>query len=131
MKNQYPHSHFSSSLLCGLLIALFLIFSCVNPLNSNFDPNLPIADADIYIVYGYVYRNDFPVVTKSVWMYIKDYQYQPSQTTFECKTDAQGFYAFRISYVEWNRYYYNLTCNLKQINGKITFGQVDRIDFEL
>ena len=129
MKKQYQHSHLSSSLLYGLLIALFFFFSCTNPIDSNL--NEPIPDKDVYIVYGYVCRNDLVVVNVNVLMYIKDYQYSPRQTSFFCKTDAQGLFKFTVDYPDWNRYYYNLTCELKQYNSKIEFGRVERIDFEL
>jgi len=123
---QYLHTIFKTSLLYGLLIALNY---CGNP--TGYDINEPYPEYDQYVVSGYVYQNGNVVVNKSVWLYIKDYQYTAWQTTFECKTNAIGLYRFTVSFKDWDYYYYNLTCYPNQCNGQIVFGKVERKDFEL
>ena len=119
----YLYSGLLSLLLYGLLI------QCGNPTGYNIDE--PYPEYDQYVVCGYVYQNDSPVINTRVWLYIKDYQYTAWQTTFECKTNVQGYYAFYVSFKDWNNYYYNLTCYPKQVNGKIMFGKVEKVDFIL
>jgi len=126
MKKIAHYTNLTFLLLYGLLIALN---GCSNP--TGFDLNKPYAQYDRYIVSGYVYENGLAVCNKSVWMYIKDYKYSPWQTMFECKTNYQGYYRFTVDYEDWNYYYYNLTCGLKQVNSRIIFGKMERIDFEL
>lgn len=128
LSNQNQHNLKRSILLCVILIGML---ACNSP--TEYDVNEPIAKYDRYIVGGYVNQNNHPLVNKSVWMYIKDYQYTAQETTFECKTNFQGYYRFTVTNDndEWNNCYYNITCGLQRFSGKIIFGKTDRIDFNL
>jgi len=111
-----------------ILLSIFLVISCESPSSYNLET---FEDKDVYVVEGYVTRNDLSIQGQSVWLYIKDYNYQMYQTTFECKTEFTGKYKFIVDYVNWNYYYYTLSCNLQQYNGRIIFGTVNTYHFYL
>jgi len=112
--------------LYAIILAIFIIISCESPSSYNLET---FEDKDVYVVEGYVTRNDLSIQGQSVWLYIKDYNYQMYQTTFECKTEFTGKYRFIVDYIDWNYYYYNLYCNGKFEYGRIVFGTVDQVDF--
>lgn len=111
-------------MLYGLI---FACLGCSNPVGYD----KPVSDINQYVVYGYVTQSGLALVNKSVYIYIKDYSYAMWQCTFECKTNYRGYYRITVTFDDWNNFYYNLTCGLKQKNSKIVFGTIERIDFEL
>ena len=116
-------------LLILIIGTLSFITSCDTP--TGYDSDYTIPSNNQYVVNGYVLRNGVKQVGANVSIWIKDYSYTMGQCTFFCKTGYDGKYEFIVTYDKWNRYYYRMYCKGIFIEGRITFGEVDKVNINL